>query len=64
MQRLTISQYLQRPDAYPVTPATVRNYIENGILPGEKIKLGKKTTYYVHIHTETPDNLLKSMIQG
>lgn len=64
MQRLTIKQYLDRTDAYPVSPATVRRYIDAGILPGEKITIGKKTTYYVHIDAEPHEQLIERMAAG
>ena len=64
MKRLTVQQYLQRQDAYPVTPRTIRSYIDAGILPGEKIKTGRKTTYYVHVETENHADLLNAMTQG
>ena len=62
MKRLTISQYLKRDDSYPVTPATVRRYVDSGILQGEKVKAGKKTTYYIHL--DTPDELYSRMVAG
>jgi len=64
MKRLTITQYLNTESAYPVSPATVRKYIEKGILPGEKVMAGNTNTYYVHIIEEEQDDLLKRMIAG
>ncbi len=56
MKRLTISQYLQRDDSYPVSPATVRRYVDAGVLQVEKF------TYYVHI--ETRDDMYSRMVAG
>lgn len=64
MKRLTIKQYLKTETAYPVSQATVRKYIDKGILPGEKIMAGKKCTYYVHIFDESVDNLINRMAAG
>ena len=64
MQKLTISQYLKRPDAYPVSAQTVRRYIDKGILKGEKIKAGHKVTYYVHIDDTSETSLILQMAQG
>ena len=65
MKRLTISQYRKREDAYPGCAATIRRYIDEGVITGEKIQIGKKCTYFVHtdIKQENDDLLLK-MIQG
>jgi len=38
LTKLTIAQYLKRSDAYPMPVATIRRYIETGVLRGEKIK--------------------------
>ena len=64
MKRLTITQYLKTDEAYPVTPATVRKYIEKGVLPGEKIMVGNTPTYFVHIIDEPENDLLERMATG
>ncbi len=64
MIRLTIAQYLKRQDSYPVSVATIRRYIDTGILKGEKLKVGSTCTYFVHIIEENQDDLIKSMISG
>jgi len=62
--KLTIAQYLKRPDSYPVSVATIRRYIELGILQGEKLKTGKTFTYFVHLVEDKKDDLLNKMING
>jgi hypothetical protein len=64
MKKLTISQYLKRSDAYPVSRATVRSYIEKGILAGEKITTENKSTYFVHIHNEVIDDEFNTILTG
>lgn len=64
MVKLTITDYLKREDAYPVSRATVRNYIDRGILAGEKIAAGNKTTYFVHIYDESIDSKFNTILKG
>ena len=67
MKKLTIAQYMKRNDAYPVSAATVRKYIDFGILQGEKIITGNKSTYFVHIRNSTDnsdDDQFQTIIKG
>ena len=62
--KLTIAEYLKRPDSYPVSMATIRRYIDDGVIQGEKLKVGNSFTYFVHLVEEAKDDLLQSMIAG
>lgn len=64
MIKLTITDYLKRKDSYPVSRATVRNYIDSGVLAGEKITVGNKSTYFVHIYDEPIDRKFNTILEG
>ena len=57
---------MKRNDAYPVSAATVRKYIDFGILQGEKIITGNKPTYFVHIIStdSSDDDQFQTIIKG
>ena len=58
---------MQRNDAYPVSAATIRKYIDLGILQGEKIITGNKSTYFVHIRNGTnnsEDDQFQTIVKG
>jgi len=64
MLKLTIAMYRKREDAYPVSAKTVRTYIDKGILKGERILVGSRYTYFVHIEPKSIDSLPMIMAQG
>ena len=64
MKKLTITDYMKREDAYPVSRATIRRYVDKGILNGEKLPAGNKATYFVHIHDEPIDNQFTTKLTG
>jgi len=60
---IPLSQYLKRSDRIDASPATLRKYIDNGIIKGRTIRNGKKNTYYVETD-ESRDDLLMRAARG
>ncbi|MBL4707752.1 MAG: hypothetical protein JKY48_04855 [Flavobacteriales bacterium] len=55
---------MKRNDRIDACPATLRSYIDKGILKGIKIYNGTKPTYYVIIDDEKIEDLQKIMLRG